>query len=237
MPDQKTTSGPAALDSRQIEESLISSLSPLARLALAYAPQSHRLQTLALLALDARLANLLRHSKEPMLAQLRLSWWRETLGQESEAWPVGEPLLGALRSWNGNHGQIVALVDGWEALTAPAPLAADAIEAMAEGRAMAFRAFADQAGCAAHADQAERIGLSWALTDLAVRLRNATERAVVEGLLADGATRSHGRVPRALRPLKVLEVLSARRHAKGSEEAARSPGALVRALGVGLLGR
>jgi hypothetical protein len=35
--------------------------------------------TLALLALDARLAAILRGRREPIAAQLRLAWWREML--------------------------------------------------------------------------------------------------------------------------------------------------------------
>ncbi|WP_343222281.1 hypothetical protein [Novosphingobium profundi] len=237
MTEEKPASQPEALTPSQIEESLVGALSPLARLALAYAPRSSRLATLALFALDARLANLLRHSKEPMLAQLRLSWWRETLGQDAVNWPRGEPLLAALRSWNGAHGEAVALVDGWEALTAPAPLPSDALQAMAHARGLAFAAFARQVGQADQADKAHAIGEAWGLTDLAVRLRNAEERKAVETLLAERPLRTRGSVARALRPLKVLEVLSARRYAHGSEEAARSPSALVRALGVGLLGR
>jgi len=57
-------------------EELLDSLGPLNRLALAYAPQSTRLPLLALLALDMRLAGIVRNSREPMLAQLRLAWWR-----------------------------------------------------------------------------------------------------------------------------------------------------------------
>ncbi|WP_226638461.1 hypothetical protein [Novosphingobium profundi] len=237
MSEQESAAGPAPLSPAQIEESLLASLSPLARLALSYAPHRTRLQTLALFALDARLANLLRHSSEPMLAQLRLSWWRETLGQDASAWPQGEPLLAAFRSWTGGHHGAVALVDGWEALTAPAPLTHGALQSMADGRARAFGAFAQEVGCAGAAGQAEAIGRAWGLSDLAVRLSKEEERAAVERLLANNGATTRGRVPRALRPLKVLEVLSARRHAKGSEEAARSPGALMRAIGVGLLGR
>ncbi|MCJ2181430.1 hypothetical protein MTR62_01720 [Novosphingobium sp. 1949] len=228
---------PSVLSDEQIEDALSASLSPLARLALAYAPKPHRMATLGLFALDARLANLLRHSKEPMLAQLRLSWWRETLGQDREAWPGGEPLLAAMRHWDGDHRGAIALVDGWEALTRPAPLAPEALLAMAQGRGDAFAAFARCVGCAPHEEAARRMGLAWGLTDLSVRLRNAEERAHVAALIELGHGAGTGAVPRALRPLKVLEVLSARRHAKGSEEAARSPRAVLLALRVGLLGR
>lgn len=217
------------------ESPLVAALPVVSKLALAYAPRAHREATLALLALDARLAGLLRHSREPMLAQLRLSWWRETLGQDAGAWPEGEPLLAALRSWNGGHGALVALVDGWEALTGPAPLPADAVAAMAEGRGRAFAALADALGREEERDAAHRLGRSWALADLAMRLGHAAERDAARELAF--AERGRGlRVSRPLRPLLVLHGLAVRRLDKGEEAAATSPAAVLKALRLGLLG-
>ena len=238
MPDMKHTIAPSTLTRTQIEDTLVASLSPLARLALAYAPSRHRLSTLALLALDARLANLLRHSKEPMLAQLRMTWWRETLGQDVHNWPSGEPLLAALRSWEGEHARIIPLIDGWEALTAPAPIAEQGLLAMAKGRGEAFAAFAQAAGHAEYAPDALAIGTAWGLTDLAAHLRNPEEKRAVVSLIASSPAASSRRpLPRALRPLKVMETLSARRFAKDSDDAGLSPMALMAALRVGLIGR
>lgn len=228
-----TTSPPSQPAST--EDLLVETLPTVSRLALAYAPRSARMQTLALLALDTRLAGLLRNSREPMLAQLRLSWWRESLGQPADKWPEGEPLLAALRTWNGHHGGLVSLVNGWEALTGAAPLPETALEAMAQGRAAAFATLAQALDCNADLRMVQRLARSWALADLAMRLGHESERNAARALaLAD---RARGlRVPRALRPLQVLHALAARRLDKG-EDAATSPAAVLAAMRVGLLGR
>ena len=231
---QSVSSPPA---DAELEHNLLEGLPAVARLALAYAPRASRLDTLALFALDARLANLLRHSREPMLAQLRMSWWRETLAREHTEWPAGEPLLAALARWQGGHRGMGALVDGWEALTAPAPLDEGAFEAMAQGRGVAFATLARALGRPHEAEAAHLLGRQWALSDLAVRLRNPQERETVGGLAHEAAQLRTPRVSRALRPLGVVTALSLRRLEKGEEDAALSPMAMLRAMRVGLTGR
>ncbi len=203
------------------------------RLALAYAPPSARLQTLALLALDQRLAGLLRHSREPMMAQIRLAWWRETLERDAAEWPEGEPLLAALRSWNGGHRALVALVDGWEALTGEAPLAPEALEEMVDGRAAAFAGLAAALGREAEAEAARALGRRWALADLATKLNHPGESVVVRRLAQAEQGRSV-RVSRALRALAVLEGLARDNLASGGRGSART---VLKAMRIGLLGR
>lgn len=207
--------------------SLLEALPPLHRLALAYAPASARESTLALLALDNRLAGIVRHSHEPSLAQLRLAWWREQLSVDAAAWPRGEPLLAALQSWRGRHTALVELVNGWEMLTGAAPLPdADLVE-FSDGRGEAFGALADVLG--APREPALRLGRQWALADLATNVANSEERDAAARLLAaEGPT---ARVARALRPLTVLHGL-ARRKLKG-----QSAASLLIAMRLGLLGR
>jgi phytoene synthase len=86
------------------------SIPPLQRLALAYAPAKSRAPLIALFALDARLADIVRHAHEPMLAQLRLAWWREQLTGGSGGPASGDPLLALLREWLGS--------DDWPAAVA-----------------------------------------------------------------------------------------------------------------------
>lgn len=229
------TSSPAPEPaSASTEDLLVETLPTVSRLALAYAPKAARMQTLGLLALDTRLAGLLRNSREPMLAQLRLSWWRESLGQPADKWPEGEPLLAAMRTWNGHHGGLVSLVNGWEALTGPAPLPATALEAMAQGRAAAFATLAQALGSCDDLRAVQRLARSWALADLAMRLGHDSEREAARTLaLAD---RAKGvRLSRAMRPLMVLQGLAVRRLDKG-EDAATSPAAVLKAMRLGLLG-
>ncbi|GGN55303.1 hypothetical protein GCM10011349_31810 [Novosphingobium indicum] len=214
---------------------LVASLPTASRLALAYAPAKARLQTLALFALDTRLAGLLRNSSEPMLAQLRLSWWRETLTRDENEWPEGEPLLAALRSWNGQHRSLSALVDGWEALTGTAPLPPGALREMAEGRAASFAALARSLALEQEAEAASHLGRQWAAADLAMRLGHSQERSTATALVAEGKDR-RPRVSRSLRPLLVLHGLAHRRLEKGDEAAALSPAAMLKAMRLGFLG-
>ncbi|MGE4305368.1 MAG: hypothetical protein AB7E24_15210 [Novosphingobium sp.] len=214
---------------------LVASLPTASRLALAYAPAKARLQTLALFALDTRLAGLLRNSSEPMLAQLRLSWWRETLTRDENEWPEGEPLLAALRSWNGQHRSLSALVDGWEALTGTAPLPPGALREMAEGRAASFAALARSLALEQEAETASHLGRQWAAADLAMRLGHSQERSAATALVAEGKDR-RPRVSRSLRPLLVLHGLAHRRLEKGDEAAALSPAAMLKAMRLGFLG-
>lgn len=225
-------SEPSSPESRP-EDLLLPALPQTMRLALAYAPPSARLQTLALLALDQRLAGLLRHSREPMMAQIRLAWWRETLERDAAEWPEGEPLLAALRSWNGGHRALVALVDGWEALTGEAPLAPEALEEMVDGRAAAFAGLAAALGREAEAEAARALGRRWALADLATKLNHPGESVVVRRL-AQAEQGRPVRVSRALRALAVLEGLARDNLASGGQGSART---VLKAMRIGLLGR
>lgn len=217
------------------DEELLTSLPAVARLALAYAPAGARQQTLALFALDARLATLIRRSSEPMLAQLRLAWWRESLAQDPQLWPQGEPILAALSSWGSTHAASIALVDAWEALTVPSPLPAAQMLAFADGRGAAAAALAQALGCGADAPAAQQLGRIWGIEDLAMRLGREDERSSALSLAAAMPGRLP-RVSRRLRPLRVVAGLSRRRRVSDSEAGASSPAALLEAMKLGLLG-
>jgi 15-cis-phytoene synthase len=191
------------------EQHLIGGLPTLQRLALAYAPAANRLAWLGLLALDSRLAGIVRGAREPMLAQMRLAWWRDRLAEPADAWPRGDALLEALANWHGEHGALVPLVDGWEQLTAPPPLGEEAFAALAGSRGAAIAALARLVGAGEHAGEAMRGGHDWALTDLAGKLSDPAEQAAVSCLAASRDPRRL-RLPRALRPLVVLHGLARR---------------------------
>lgn len=190
------------------------------RLALAYAPSALKSSYLAFLALDARLERVVTAAREPMLAQVRLAWWRERLTDLHEV-PKGEPLLGLLATAGLPAASLIALADGWEAaLIEPA---AGGVAQLARARAELFRTLGGDAGFGP--------GQDWALADLA-----GLPGPI--GLAANAAAGddrlSHHRLPRALRPLAVLRALAAR---KGDRH---GPGfaltTLLIALRVGMLG-
>lgn len=189
-----------------MDDPLIESLPPVQRLALAYAPASARLPWLALLALDSKLAGIVRAAREPMLAQIRLAWWRERLEAPAEGWPKGQPVLRALASWEGRHGALVGLVDGWEALLGETA-DGSVCDALANARGNAVAALARVLG--EEGPEAARMGGCWAAADIAAHLSRPAMR---ETALVRAAARDWrpARLPRSMRPLVVLHGLAAR---------------------------
>jgi phytoene synthase len=185
---------------------------PERALALSYAPQSARTALAALFALDDTLASILRSTREPLIGQMRLTWWFEALERLDTAPAPAEPVLTALQNEvlpAGVSGAMLAtLADGWEALLEP-DIDTAAIERF--GRDRGQRLFELATNILAITDT--RIGLAgkgWALADLAQKLsdpsgRELAKAGAVEAL--DGAL--HGRWPSAARALGAL-ALSAR---------------------------
>lgn len=200
-------------------------LPPLHRLAIAYAPAPLRMPTLALLALDARLAATVRSAREPVLAQLRLAWWRERLNEDASHWPKGEPLLAALASWRGEHGGLAALVDGWEALCGEAPHGAANLTALIDARGEAFAALAALAGDRSAADDVCAAARDWAAKDMAARFAHPDDLGALRSIGGKGAA---ARLPRSLRPLAVL---------RGAEGGKQDVLTFAKAVRLGLLGR
>ena len=121
-------------------QSVLDELTAPDRLAVVYAPRPAKAAWTALLALDERLARAALGAREPMLAQLRLAWWRDRFREPASSWPEGEPLLALLRAWDGERPALEALVDGWER-TVGDPDAADR-SALAHARIEAILALA-----------------------------------------------------------------------------------------------
>ena len=206
-------------------------LPEVSQLAVAYAPPAAKPQTAAMLALDERLATILRKKREPMLAQLRLAWWRDRLNEPSTQWPVGDAVLDSLRHWR-EPAALAPMVDGWEVLVAD-QIDRSALNNFAAGRAAGFAALA--AELRQPGEPARRAGRIWALADLIANLSDPQERA-----LALALARDNGRPPtlsRSLRPLAVLAGLGWRAVEAGGGPLLTGRGAALTALRVGLLGR
>lgn len=205
---------------------LIETLPPVQRLALAYAPAATRHALTGFFALDARLAGIVRNSHEPMLAQLRLAWWREALvGGRS-----GDPLLALLEQWPGPRETLTGLVAGWEGMTGAAPLPSAAFLELAEARGAGFAALAE-AG-----EAALRMGRNWALADIAAHLSHPAEHLAVLDMARAQDWRREA-LPRALRPLAVLHGLAARAISKDVPATAITAFAVLAAMRIGLIGR
>ena len=147
---------------------------PERALAFGYAPRAARDGLVALFALDAMLAQLARHTRDAMVAQMRLTWWSEALERLDIAPPPAQPILAALAKAvlpRGVSGAaLVPIVDGWLAW-----LAGDA-DAHAEARGVALFAAAG-ALCGSAGDPLAAAGRGWALADLARGARSARWRS------------------------------------------------------------
>jgi 15-cis-phytoene synthase len=71
-------------------------------LAIAYAPRLIRPRFRWLLMFDERLQALVNRTREPLIAQMRLAWWRDMLGKDPDQRPKGEPLLAELAALGGD---------------------------------------------------------------------------------------------------------------------------------------
>ncbi|KRA83272.1 hypothetical protein [Altererythrobacter sp. Root672] len=174
---------------------------------------------------------ILRLRREPLMAQVRLAWWRETLGRDPARWPLGEPVLEALREWRDPSG-LAALASGWEALLSE-DLTSDVIAEFIAGRGAAFTCLARELGVEATED-ARAAAEVWALADLAANISNDAERARVVGYRKD---LSVPRLPRSLRPLAVLAGLGAAALRKGGAPLLSGRASALLVLRIGLIGR
>lgn len=216
-------------------ESLLDTLPMPQRLALAYAPAAARAPTLALLSLDIRLGQSIRQASEPIMAQMRLAWWRDQLNLESAERVHGDELLTALACFSDEKPALQALVDGWELLLSDV-LDRRRLMAFASARGGAFAALARVLGSRDTAETVIQAGQRWALADLLTGLSTAEERdAVITA--AEGKLAKASRLSRKLRPLTVLDGLARRCLLRGGGPLLDSPSSGIVALRLGLFGR
>lgn len=180
-------------------------------LALSYAPAASRAGVTAIFALDAQLADVVRTTRDPMVGQLRLTWWFEVLEALDRAPPPAQPVIEALAASVLPHGvsgaTIAGMVDGWEALLDREPLTPDRIAEHGERGARLFNATACLSG-AGPGDPVTVAGRGWALADLSRHLSDSAERemvrAVARPLLVEATAARWTRRARALGALTHL---------------------------------
>ncbi|CAN5450985.1 hypothetical protein BH10PSE14_BH10PSE14_17780 [soil metagenome] len=217
----------------------IGDLAPLARLLSAYAggrAARHRL----IWAYDARLADIVRTTSEPLIGQMRLTWWYEVLTDEAGVKGRGDPLIAALRAEGlagAAQGGLLAMIDGWEALLDAAPIDDDALGLFGAQRGGGlFRALAGEDALPAWAEAA---GTVWALWDLAGHVSDpaVAARAMARALPLLPTIPRGGWAP-GWRPLRIAyglarhDVIAGRRPAS-----ALTPRLYARLLGIALFRR
>ena len=200
------------------------------RLALAYSAPDARGQFAALFSLDQRLARATREASEPIIAQMKLAWWRDRFAEGPALWPKGEPLLEQLSGWGGRAARLGALVDGWEAVGIEGE--SGAARELVAGREAAWLAVAEMLDDRSAPYPVERAAARYTLASL----RDEGFRLPPD-LVGEAADASEPLpLPRALRPFAVLGALGERALRTGKPLLGGAP-ALALALRVGLTGR
>jgi 15-cis-phytoene synthase len=170
----------------------------LARLMLGYAGKDRVWQE-AVWRFDTRLAIIVLGAREPMLAQIKLAWWRDNLRAEGAG--GRDPLLRALCDPavrpNGAKEALIAMIDGWEAsLVLP-----DGLTEHAEARGGGlFRAIGGEGASPV-------AGALWAIWDMAGRTNDPDIRGKALELGA-AILRKNMEQQRLPRPLRLLSIVA-----------------------------
>lgn len=189
---------------------------PESALALGYARPTLRPALAALFELDSTLAAVLRTTREPLVGQMRLTWWHEALTRLDSAPPPAEPVLVALASAVLPRGiggaRLATMIEGWEELL-DRDLPHDAMRRFAERRGGGLFDMAGALLGARPDDPLIAAGAGWALVDLARHLRDpsAGEAALIAArpLLGVATGVRWSRETRALGALAHLALLDA----------------------------
>ena len=171
-------------------------LAPPARLAIAYAPSDVRSAFALLLQIDNRFAEIYRNAREPMIAQIKMAWWREAFASAADARPKGEPLLQALNKAGDRIplSALEALASAWEALLGSERFSQEVIDVHAELRAEGI--FLTYAGWMGTVQDMRPIGRNWALDALRIAFPDRVADCNMQPAPLPKA--------RALRPLSIL---------------------------------
>lgn len=204
------------------------------RLAVAHTPSAHREALAAMFTFDAMLGRVVAQAREPLLAQVRLAWWRDRLREVEPDAPAKDPLLRSLRVlWRGEEAALSTLVDRWEEVLGEDGLGLTALKGLSAARAECFARFAAIARSSGDA-AVERAGRRWAFVDLAFRSEN--EEICERALDIAASIAPTGRLARSLRGITILDALASRSSVRREPILSGRVAPLV-ALRVGMTGR
>jgi 15-cis-phytoene synthase len=142
------------------------------RLVLAYSPARLRPIFVGILALDAKLGQIVAQARDPHLARIRLAWWDEQLGGLTDNSAPADPDLHFAATLVRHHdvtpAMVTRLTQGWDVLLRDDGITTGDLKRFGELRGGTLFSMAAQvAGCAP--PSCAEIGAGWALTDFAFR--------------------------------------------------------------------
>ncbi len=206
--------------------------------ALAQVPDEKRAAVGALWRLDAALGAVLAGGREPMISQIKLAWWRESLEKLDRERPPAEPMLeeaaaNIIPAVSGR--ELAEMEQAWLVLLGPGPLTEADLRDYASRGSWLFRYSARLLGGELGAEQ-EQAGEGWALADLA---RHSSKTDAQAALVAARTRLRPASWPRPLRPLGMLAALARRDVERGLDrlEPLGAPPRIARMLRLRLTGR
>ncbi|WP_379921320.1 squalene/phytoene synthase family protein [Erythrobacter sp. R86502] len=204
-------------------------LPPEAELALAWSAPKVRAPLSIALHLDRRLARIVSRTTEPMLGQMRLTWWREALAKPIADRPRGDAVLDAVgKHWAAREAWLMSIIDGWEILVTAPKLEQNEAARFGASRGAFFGAFVPDASINVSARLA-LAGSRWALADAATAVSSEAERAALIAS-ARALAPAAGRIPSEVRGLAVFEALAQRAINRGGRPLLEGRGASLAAL-------
>jgi phytoene synthase len=220
-------------------------VTPLQRLLIAHAGRE-RDRHMLLWAYDRRLADIVRTTSEPMIGQMRLTWWHDVITDPQSVKGRGDPLIEAMRAGAGgraiveDQAPLIAMIDGWDAMLEPMPLDDEALAAYASGRGGGlFRLLAGGGTDEAAGKWLDDAGALWALWDLSAHMSDERTAARAIALAqARHAALTGERWPRVPAPLRIAAKLAAADVMRGQRApAGMTPALHARFLRIALFGR
>ena len=193
----------------------VATLNPELALAIGYARRERQSALIALFELDSALAAVLRTTREPLVGQMRLTWWHEALSRLDTAPPPAEPVLVALAGTVLRRGvsgaRLAMMIEGWEELLDADPACGEAMTRFAQRRGGGLFGIAGELLGAGASDPLDAAGAGWALSDLARHLRDRTAAERARTLAREALAEATGvRWSRAGRSLGALAHLALR---------------------------
>jgi 15-cis-phytoene synthase len=152
----------------------IDALDPAKKLALAYARPEIREVLAIMLKLDMRLGRVLQQSTEPLIAQMRVAWWRDAFGKPTDQWPKGEPLFQDIKMLSPSFSSgilanaMLNIIEAWGTLLAHEEWTDSVLQDYARYKSAGiFISFATLLGDNfADAESLAKLGMRWAIIDL-----------------------------------------------------------------------
>jgi len=209
---------------------------------LAHVPLLRRAALAALWRLDIKGATVVRTTSEPLIGQMRLTWWHDALTALDTVPTHAEPVLAQIgtivEAGQVRGADLAAAIVGWEVLLEPMPLPEALLTEFASVRGEGFFLAASQI-LSASDPRVAAAGRGWALVDLACHIGDAETRttalALAEAPLAEALA---ARWPGMLRPLGMLARFADDDRKAGAQPGrGGSPARMLRALRFRLAGR